>query len=382
MKLSVSKDEMQEKLSNIQNIAEKRNTMPILSHFLLDAGKKGSYIVATDVETALKEPLDVEVEEEGKLCIPARKLLEIVREMEGDLSFESVDEQWLKVRAGSSDFRLACLPPSEFPAWPALGDAEEIIIDAPILMEMIEKTIYSAGESDTRYTLNGLLFHVKPQDKSFTIVGTDGHRLALIIRQMDGADRLKEEKKIIVPRKAVSELRRFLPALDEGKETEKVKILVGEKHLLFSVGSAVSDGAGEVQFLTRLIEGTYPNYENVIPLTNEKKMLIERNTFAKVLRRVSVMSRERASAVRFDIGEEKLVVSSSNPDIGEAREEIAVEYKNDKLSLGFNARYVIDVLGAMTSEKVSLELQDPLSPVLLKEDGNENYKCVIMPMRI
>ncbi len=185
MKLSVSKDEMQEKLSNIQNIAEKRNTMPILSHFLLDAGKKGSYIVATDVETALKEPLDVEVEKEGKLCIPARKLLEIVREMEGDLSFESVDEQWLKVRAGSSDFRLACLPPSEFPAWPALGDAEEIIIDAPILMEMIEKTIYSAGESDTRYTLNGLLFHVKPQDKSFTIVGTDGHRLALIIRHFD-----------------------------------------------------------------------------------------------------------------------------------------------------------------------------------------------------
>jgi len=391
MKLSVSKDEMQEKLSNIQNIAEKRNTMPILSHFLLDAGKKGSYIVATDVETALKEPLDVEVEKEGKLCIPARKLLEIVREMEGDLSFESVDEQWLKVRAGSSDFRLACLPPSEFPAWPALGDAEEIIIDAPILMEMIEKTIYSAGESDTRYTLNGLLFHVKPQDKSLTIVGTDGHRLALIIRQMDGSDRLKEEKKIIVPRKAVSELRRFLPPKADGeeKEMERVKILIGEKHLLFSVGSSTSGGSsaqpkadGGVQFLTRLIEGTYPNYENVIPLANEKKMLIERNTFAKVLRRVSVMSRERASAVRFDIGEEKLVVSSSNPDIGEAREEIAVEYKNDKLSLGFNARYVIDVLGAMTTEKVILELQDPLSPVLLKEDGNENYKCVIMPMRI
>ncbi len=387
MKLSVSRDEMQEKLSNIQNIAEKRNTMPILSHFLLDAGKKGSYIVATDIETALKEPLDVKVEKEGKLCIPARKLLEIVREMEGDLSFESVDEQWLKVRAGSSDFRLACLPPSEFPAWPVLGDVEEITIDAPILMEMIEKTIYSAGESDTRYTLNGLLFHVKPQDKSFTIVGTDGHRLALIIRQMDGG--VKEEKKIIVPRKAVSELRRFLPALDEEKETEKVKILVGEKHLLFSLSSATSGGSsappqadGGVQFLTRLIEGTYPNYENVIPLANEKKMLIERNTFAKVLRRVSVMSRERASAVRVDIGEEKLVVSSSNPDLGEAREEIAVDYKNDKLSLGFNARYVIDVLGAMTSEKVILELQDPLSPVLLKEDGNENYKCVIMPMRI
>ncbi len=381
MKLNVSRDEMQEKLSNIQNIAEKRNTMPILSHFLLDAGKEGSYIVATDIETALKEPLDVTVEKEGRLCIPARKVLEIVREMEGDLSFESVDEQWLIIKAGTSDFRLACLPPGEFPAWPVLGDAEEITIGTAILMEMIEKTIYSAGESDTRYTLNGLLFHLKPQDPStgsgsFTIVGTDGHRLALIIRQMD--DAVKEEKKIIVPRKAVSELRRFLPASGEDEETRKVKISIGEKHLLFSVNSA----SGEVQFLTRLIEGTYPNYENVIPLANEKKMFMERNTFAKVLRRVSVMSRERASAVKVDIGDEKLVVSSSNPDLGEAREEIAVDYKDDKLSLGFNARYVIDALGAMTSEKVILELQDSLSPVLLKEDGSENYKCVVMPMRI
>jgi DNA polymerase-3 subunit beta len=379
MKLSVSKDEMQEKLSNIQNIVEKKNTMPILSHFLLSAAKKGSYIIATDIETALKEPLDAKIEKEGKVCIPARKLFEIVRELEGDLTVELVDEQWLRIKAGKSDFRLACLAPSEFPAWPALGDAEAITIDAATLMEMAEKTIYSAGESDTRYTLNGLLFHIKSKDKWLTIVGTDGHRLALIMRQMDGE--VKQEKKIIVPRKAVSELRRFLPASkvvdrtsEDEKETDKVKISMGEKHLLFSVG--------DVQFLTRLIEGTYPNYENVIPQANEKKIFIERNIFSKVLRRVSVMSRERASAVRFDIGENKLVVSSSNPDLGEAKEEVAIDYKFDKLTLGFNARYMIDVLEAMMSEKVILELQDSLSPVLLKEDGNENYKCVIMPMRI
>ena len=379
MKFSVSRDEMQEKLSNIQNIVEKRNTMPILSHFLLSAGEKGSYIIATDIETALKEPLDVKVEEEGKICIPARKLFEIVRELEGDLTVELVDEQWLRIRTGTSDFRLACLPASEFPAWPVLGDVEAITIDATTLMEMIEKTIYSAGESDTRYTLNGLLFHIKTKDKWLTIVGTDGHRLAFIMRQMDGE--VKEEKKIIVPRKAVSELRRFLPVSkvggltpEEDKEADKVKISMGEKHLLFSVGN--------VQFLTRLIEGTYPNYENVIPQANEKKIFIERSIFAKVLRRVSVMSRERASAVRFDFGEDRLVVSSSNPDIGEAKEEVAIDYKFDKLTLGFNARYMIDILEAMVSEKVILELQDPLSPVLLKEDGSENYKCVIMPMRI
>jgi DNA polymerase-3 subunit beta len=367
---------MQEKLANIQNIIEKKNTMPILSHFLLNVGKKGSSIIATDIETALKEPIDATVEKEGKICIPARKLFEIVREMEGDLSLETVDEQWLKVKSGASDFRLACLPAGDFPAWPsALGgaDVEEITIDSPVLLEMIEKTIYSAGESDTRYTLNGLLFHAKPESNSLTVVGTDGHRLALIVRKINSV--LKEEKKLIVPRKAVSELRRFLPSgtAEEG-ETEQIKMSVGEKHLLFSVGN--------IQFLTRLIEGSYPNYENVIPQSNEKKMSIGKDIFSKVLRRVSVMSRERASAVRFDLEDQKLTVSSSSPDLGEAKEEVPVDYKDDKLSLGFNARYMLDVIAAISSEKVVLELQDPLSPVLVKEDGNEDYKCVVMPMRI
>ena len=374
MKLSVSKEEMQEKLANIQNIVEKKNTMPILSHFLLTAGKKGSFIIATDIETALREPLDVSVEREGSICIPARKLFEIVREVEGDVSFEIVDDQWLKVKSGASNFRLACLPDTDFPAWPAeLGgeNVEELTIDAPLLLEMIEKTIYSAGESDTRYTLNGLLFHVSPENKSITVVGTDGHRLARLIKQTDSVS--KEEKRILVPRKAVSELRRFLPS-DGGAEGGKVKITIGEKHLLFSVGN--------IQFLTRLIEGSYPSYENVIPKTNEKKIALEKNLFVKVLRRVSIMSKERASAVRFDFEEGKLTVSSSSPDLGEAKEEVVVDYKGDKVSLGFNARYMLDVLGAVSSEKIVLEFQDPLSPVLLKEEGNEEYKCVIMPMRI
>ena len=374
MKLRVTKDEMQDKLSHIQNIAEKRNTMPILSHFLIDAGKKGSNIVATDIETALKEPLEVTVEQEGKLCIPARKLFEIVKEMEGDLSLETVDEQWLRVKSGKSTFKIACLSPNEFPTWPVLGDAEEITINSSLLMEMIEKTIYSAGESDTRYTLNGLLFHTKPQETVLIVVGTDGHRLALLKKKIEAE--MKEEKQIIVPRKAVSELRKFLPATKKSEEAggTNVQILIGEKHLLFTVNG--------VQFLTRLIEGTYPNYENVIPQDNKKKMIIERDSFSKVLRRVSVMSRERASAVRCDLGQDTLIVSSSNPDLGEAKEEIAVDYKDEKLSLGFNARYIIDALGAMMSEKVTFELQDPLSPVLMKEEGNEDYKCVIMPMRI
>lgn len=366
MKLSIPRDEIQEKLSNIQNIVEKRNTMPILSHFLLEAGKKVTSIVATDLQIAIKEPLAATVQSEGKLCVPARKLFEIVREAEGDITIESEDETWIKVSFGKSRFRLACLPSGEFPAWPGVESAEEVRFGIEALSEMIEKTIYAAGETDTRYTLNGLLFHIRPGDQNITVVGTDGHRLALLEKGLES--KVKDEKKVIVPRKAAAELRRFFGG------SESVSAIIGKNHLLFKIG--------DVQFLVRLIEGTYPNYEQVVPPSNEKKVLVNREDFLRTLRRVSIMSRERSNAVRVDIAGGSLAVSSSNPDIGEARDEIGVEYEGEDISAGFNARYLMDALDAMTSEKVIFALQDPLSPTLLKEEGKEDYKCVVMPMRI
>jgi DNA polymerase-3 subunit beta len=366
MKIIVSKDEILAKLSNIQSIVEKRNTMPILSHFLLDAGKSGSSITATDLDTALKEPLRITVEKEGKICIPARKMFEIVREVEGDLTCETVDDQWLKVKVGAGNFRLACLAPKEFPVWPGMEGMEEFAVSGKVLSEVIEKTVYAAGESDTRYTLNGLLFHVPAGDK-ITVVGTDGHRLALIKRGIEGS--VKEERKLIIPRKAAVELGKLL---DKG--AENVKVTLCKNHVLF--------GVGDIQFLTRLIEGTYPNYEQVIPSSNDKKILVGRAQFLKTARRVAIMSRERSNAVKVDISGGLIALSSSNPDLGEARDEISVDYKGDELSLGFNAKYLIDILEAMDSERISMELQAPLSPVLLKEENDADYLCVIMPMRI
>ena len=366
MKIIVSKEEILAKLANIQNIVEKRNTMPILSHFLLDAGKGGSFITATDLDTALREPLQIKVEKEGKICVPARKMFEIVREIEGDLTIESVDEQWLKVKAGASSFRLACLSSKEFPAWPGMEDMEEIQIGAKVLAEVIEKTVYAAGESDTRYTLNGLLFHVAT-DGRVTVVGTDGHRLALIQRSIGGA--VKEERKLIIPRKAAAELRKLLDKFEDN-----VRMTLCKNHLLFSIG--------ELQFLTRLIEGTYPNYEQVIPSANDKRVTVQREAFVKTLRRVAIMSRERSNAVKVDLSNGLIAITSSNPDLGEARDELTVQYAGEEVSLGFNARYLIDILEAMADEKVVLDLQAPLSPVLIKEGKDEDYRCVIMPMRI
>ncbi|MDI6728430.1 MAG: DNA polymerase III subunit beta [Thermodesulfovibrionales bacterium] len=366
MKVSVEKDELQKKLSDIQNIVEKKNTMPILNHFLLTAEKEGAYITATDLETAFKEPIKLGIAEEGKMCIPARKLFEIVKEMDGEVSLESADTQWVKVKSGKSNFRLASLSADDFPVWPSLESTEEMEIDSSLLLEMIDKSIYAAGESDTRYVLNGLLFHVKPSG-ALIVVGTDGHRLALSERAI--AFRSKEEKKMIVSRKSVAELRRFL-----SDEAKPVKVVVGKNHVLFKID--------DIQFLTRLIEGTYPNYEQVIPTANEKILTVDRNLLTKSLRRVSIMSRERSNAVKVDIDSNNMVISASNPDLGEASDEIIASYSGDAMTMAFNARYVLDALNVMSSEKVILKLNEPLSPVMITEDRGEDYKCVVMPMRL
>lgn len=366
MKLTVGKQELLEKLSNVQNIVEKKNTMPVLSHFLLNVKKNQASMLATDLETAIREPISLSPDKDGRLCIPARKLFEIVRELDGDITLASEDSQWIRVSSGKSNFRLACLNPDDFPTWPPMEKAEEIQIDSGTLAEMIEKTIYSAGESDTRYTLNGLLFHLLPNTKSLTMVGTDGHRMALITRPI--AQAVGEEKKIIVPRKAAAELRKFLDAKTD------VSMLIGKNHILFKVG--------DIEFLARLIEGTYPSYSQVIPAANDKKLLIEREGFIKALRRVSVMSRDRSNPIKVDIEAGRVALSASNPDIGEATDEVAVEYSGDALSIGFSARYLLDALSSISGEKVVMELQDPLSPSLIREEDKDDYKCVVMPMRI
>ena len=366
MKITVGKAEFQQRLSDIQSVVEKKSTMPILSHFLLKTSKSGSTITATDLETAIREPIAAEVAAEGALAIPARKLFEIVREVDGDIQIETEDSQWMRVKAGPASFRIACLPAEDYPLWPDMGSAERIEVEAGKLAMMIEKTAYASGESDTRYTLNGLLFHLRPAGPDLTVVGTDGHRMAVISMPLEGAG--NEEKKLIVQRKAAIELEKFL------SDAEKVKISMGKNHVLFETGG--------VLFLTRLIEGSYPNYDQVIPANNEKKVVLSREAFIKALKRVSVMSRERSNAIRLDAGPDMLSLSSSNPDLGEARDEVEAKYGGEAVSLGFNARYLIDALSAMESENVVFELQDPLSPTLLRPEGDQAYRCVIMPMRI
>lgn len=367
MKLKIQKEEIQNVLQSIQGIVDKKTTMPILGHFLLKVDKAAS-LMATDLDVALRGPLKAEIIEAGSLCIPARKLFEIAREVEGDILLEAQENNWIRVTSGKSTFKLMGLPETDFPALPDVKKSEELTISADKLGSMIEKTVYATGESDTRYTLNGLLLHFTPKKKNveFKMVGTDGHRLSLIAVTVDG--KISEEKKLILPKKAALELKKLI----EGN-SEDVIIYIDKNHVFFGI-----DG---IMLTSRLIEGTYPNYDQVIPKNNEKNVVVDKTEFLKALRRTSIMSRERTHAVRFDLETGKITLISMNPDIGEAREEIEAQYKGDQMTVGFNARYLMDILQVMESESVSMELQEPLSPTLLLEENNREYQCVVMPMR-
>jgi DNA polymerase-3 subunit beta len=367
MKLNIQKEAIQNALQRIQGIVDKKTTMPILSHFLLKANKTAS-LMATDLDIALKGPVQAEILEKGSLCIPARKLFEIAREVEGDISLETQENNWIKVTSGKSTFKLMGLPEEDFPSLPEMSRSEELTIKAETLKVMIEKTVYATGESDTRYTLNGLLMHFKPKKKTIElrIIGTDGHRLSAILMSLEG--KISEEKKLILPKKAAMELRKLV----EGS-SDNVTIYINKNHIFFKTDNIV--------LTSRLIEGTYPNYEQVIPKNNEKRIIIDKIAFLKALRRTSIMSRERTNAVRVDMEPGKITLISMNPDIGEAREELNAQYKGEQMTVGYNARYLIDVLQAMEGETVSLELQEPLSPTLLLEVENKGYTCVVMPMR-
>jgi len=366
MKVTVKKDELRSRLSLIQNIVEKNFATPLLSHFFLNAKKDGATITATDLNVSIREPIEAAVDEAGNVCIPARKLLEIAKEAEDDITMQSADSGWLSVFSGNSKFKLACLPSENFPTWKNIEAESSLTFNNEELAEMIEKTIFSSAESDARYALNGLLFHMKPARKLITVVATDGHRMALINKKLDLPE--GDEKKVIVPRKAASELRKLLA----GEGT--VSCTIGNQHMLFSV-----DG---VEFMARLVEGTYPNYESVIPKRNDKVLHVEIGSFVKAIRKASIMSKEGTNTVLLKVEPKTMTVSSSNPGLGEARDVVDIEYGGEPTKIGFNARYLTDAVSAFGSDKVTLSFLDAISPVIVTNNGGRDHICVLMPMRL
>lgn len=369
MKIKVQKDLLQRKLSNIQSIVDRGGSLPLLNHFLLNVNNERSFIMATDLETAYKEPFDMEIEEEGKICIHGKKFFEIIKEMEGTIALESIDEKWLKITAGRSLVKLACLSHEDFPLWPDLEGETEISLPASQLLKTIERSLYVAKDTESRFFLKGLLFKITP-DGILTVVGTDTHRLALVKCPIEikYAGNLEDSRDILISKKAISEIKKILT-----NEHDTASVTIGKNHVLFKIK--------ETELLTRQIEGTFPNYEQAIPASFEKELIIDRSEFLKSLRKVAVMSKERGYTVKLSIEADTLIISANDPDFGEATDEMNVKYMAEPFVITFNALFLMDAANTMSTERIVFKFIDPLKPSMFQEEAMDDYKCVIMPLR-
>lgn len=371
MKLTIKKEEILKGLQRIQGVVEKKNTMPILSNMLLVADGSSIEIIATDLEIGLRGRYAAEVEKPGAVTVSAKKMYEIVRELPAeDLQIKVEDGNWVKIISGRSQFKLVGLPKDEYPSLPDVAEEGMIAIDGEILRDMIKKTLYSVGENDARYVLNGLFVHMSQVKGGLNIrmVGTDGHRLSMIDRVIDAKHK---EESLIIPKKAMLELRRIL---EEDAPKGELRLGFSKNHALFKRDGLV--------MVSKLIDGNYPNYLQVVPAKSTKKVTIAKDVFTHAVKRVSILSKEKTNAVKMQLEEGRLILSTNNPEVGEASEELAVDYKGDGVAIGFNSRYLMDVLSAMDRQTIALELNDALSPCLITEEGDEHYKCVVMPMRV
>ncbi len=372
MKLLIKKEEILKGLQRIQGVVDKKNTMPILSNMLLTAERGGVEIIATDLEIGLRGRYAAEVETPGAVTVSAKKMYEIVRELpEENIHIQVEEGNWVKVVSGHSQFKLVGLPKEEYPALPDVAEDGMIAVDGETLRDMIKKTLYAVGENDARYVLNGLFVQMTQAKGGLNIrmVGTDGHRLSMIDRVVDA--RHKEDG-VIIPKKAMMELRRLLE--EENAAKAELRLGFSKNHALFKRDGLV--------MVSKLIDGNYPNYLQVIPAQSTKKVMVSKEMLTHAVKRVSILSKEKTNAVKLQLEKNALTLSTNNPEVGEASEEITVDYRGDGLSIGFNSRYLMDVLTAMDKETISLELSDSLSPCLIREEGDEHYKCVVMPMRV
>ncbi len=375
MELKIGVQDLATALGRSQGIVEKKSTMPILSHVLLEARKAGQVVVsATDLDLAVSSEHPCEVLKEGSLAVSARHLYEIVRALpEPSVTLKRAQNNYLEVKSGSAEFRIVGLPAEDFPALPRFDKVPFAPVDASLLLEMIERTFFAVSTDETRYNLNGVFF--EPGPSVLRLVATDGHRLSLAEKAVEATFGLK--RGVILPKKGLAELKKLLSeAVESGEEKPEAK-------LGFLENSAIFQRPGVV-LVMRLIEGLFPDYKQVIPKAGEKVVKLSRNRFADTLRRVSLLSSDKAHAVKLDLGKGQLRVLSQNPDLGEAKEDVPVEYEGEPLKIGFNARYLIEVLAVLQSGDVVLELADDLSPGVLKgaEEKDQGFTAVVMPMRI
>jgi len=374
MKLTIEKADLQRGLARLQAIVEKRSSMPILANVLATASGKGESgrleLAATDLEVGIRGSHPAKIAKAGALTVSARKLYDIVRELPDEpIQLESTANGYLDLRCGRSRFTLAGTDAEEYPSLPDFAPGRMVRLQAAVLSQMIEGTVYAASLDETRYNLNGAYFESVPESSRLRMVATDGHRLALVERTV-GQDVSGLASGVIVPRKGLAELKRLVD------EEDADEIEIGFE------GNSGLVRKGDVTLVMRLIEGEFPNYRQVIPKQSEHHITLSVEPVMRALRRVALLSAEHSRAVKVELAEGKLVLSARTPDLGDAQEELDVDYAGPAISIGFNARYLLDCLGALGGKEIQLGLRDGASPVEVRPTDDPDSVAVVMPMRL
>ncbi len=367
MKATIERATLLKSLGHVQSVVERRNTIPILSNVLIEARDDGVIrLMATDLDLQVDESVPAQVSQAGATTVPAHTFFEIVRKLpEGSQVELSASEGKMQVVAGRSRFNLSTLPRDDFPVIAEGELPTRFELPAATLRQIIDKTRFAISSEETRYYLMGIFVHVV--DDKLKAAATDGHRLARVtLPKPDGADGMPD---VIVPRKCVAELRKLLDELDG-----TVQVSLSESKIRFGLGNAV--------LTSKLIDGTFPDYTRVIPTANDKLLKLDPRSLEEGVDRVSTIASERTRAVKLSLDRDRVTLSVTSPENGTASEEVSADYGADGIEIGFNARYLLDILGQIEGDVMEVHLADAAAPTLLRENDKAPALYVLMPMRV
>ncbi len=366
MKFTIDRESLLKPLQQVIGVVERRQTLPVLGNLLLVAGKEGLQLTATDLEVEIQAKVPVDITETGEITLPARKLIDICKALPENAKIEfSFADQKAQIRSGRSRFSLATLPAADFPVVEKMQSDCQFLIAQSKLKEIIDRTQFSMAQQDVRYYLNGLMLEIG--SGLLRAVATDGHRLALC--DMEADVDLSEPRQVIVPRKGIQEMQRLLEAIEAAVQME-----VGSNHIRIRTD--------DVCFTSKLVDGRFPAYERVVPTGGDKLVVADREQFRQALSRASILSNEKYRGIRLNLEKNVIKIQAHNPDQEEADEEFEVDYQGGALEIGFNVTYLLDVLATVRSEKVEMTLNDSNSSCLICQPGTDQYRYVVMPMRL
>jgi len=366
MKFSIQRESLLQPISQVVGVVERRQTLPVLANFLVSAKGKRLSITGTDMEVELIASVKADVESEGEVTVPARKLVDIVRMLpEGVNIMASLEGDKMTVSSGRGRYTLATLPATEFPATDQVETLEIVNIQEVTLKNLLEKTAFAMANQDVRYYLNGLLFDF--HDGSLSTVATDGHRLAVC--DLNSKLGLAEERQLIVPRKGVLELSRMLSDSDA-----LVELALGKNHIRLVKGETI--------FTSKLIDGRFPEYRAVIPKGTDRHIKVGREGFTQALQRAAILSNEKYRGVRLEAAGNSVKIIAHNPQHEEAIEEVEADLNFDQIAIGFNVTYLLDALMAIEADNVVMELRDANSSCLITADPAANDRHVVMPLKL